>query len=107
MLCFDSVAGSPYFYDSARALMQQAFPELAWRVVPPDHPLYHMVTDVNTVHYSANVNSDKPNLEGLYVGSRIGVLMSKYGLGCGWDDHAVPLISRPPITIPPPPTASA
>jgi hypothetical protein len=92
MLCFDSVAGSPYFYDSARALMQQAFPELQWRTLPPDHPLYHMVTDVNTVHYSANVASDKPELEALYVGSRIGVLMSKYGLGCGWDDHPVPLI---------------
>ena len=93
MLIFDSVAGSPYFYDSSRALMQQAFPELALRVIPPDHPLYHMVDDVKTVHYSTNVTLDKPYLEGLYVGSRIGVLISKYGLGCGWDDHAVPLIS--------------
>ena len=92
MLCFDSVAGSPYFNDSARALMQQAFPELAWREVPLDHPLYHMVNDVKTVHYSSNVASDKPQLEALYVGSRIGVLLSKYGLGCGWDDHAVPLL---------------
>jgi hypothetical protein len=92
LICFDSIAGSPYFYDSARALMQQAFPELAWREVPPDHPLYHMVTDVNTVHYSPNVASTKPQMEALYVGSRIGVLLSKYGLGCGWDDHAVPLL---------------
>ena len=94
MLCFDSIAGSPYFYASARELMHQAFPELAWRDVPADHPLYHMVTDVNTVHYSANVKSDKPQLEALYVGSRIGVLLSKYGLGCGWDDHDVPLIPQ-------------
>jgi len=92
MLCFDSVAGSPYFYDSARALMQQAFPELAWREVPADHPLYHMVTDVNNVNYSPNVASDKPQLEALYVGSRIAVLLSKYGLGCGWDGHGVPLL---------------
>jgi hypothetical protein len=92
MLCFDSIAGSPYFYGSARDLMQQAFPELSWRDVPADHPLYHMLGDVNTVHYSANVPSDKPHLEALYVGSRIGVLLSKYGLGCGWDDHDVPLI---------------
>jgi len=94
MLCFDSVAGSPYFYNSARALMQQAFPELAWRVIPPDHPLYHMVSDVSTVGYSPNVKSNQPYLEGLYVGSRIGVLLSKYGLGCGWDDHPVPLLSQ-------------
>jgi hypothetical protein len=94
MICFDSVAGSPYFYDSARALMQQAFPELAWRVIPPDHPLYHMVSDVNNAGYSPNVKADKPYLEGLYVGSRVAVLLSKYGLGCGWDDHEVPLISQ-------------
>ena len=78
MLVFDSVAGSPYFYDSAKSLMQQAFPELAWRVIPPDHPLYHMVNDINMAHYSPNVKSDKPYLEGLYVGSRVAVLMSKY-----------------------------
>jgi hypothetical protein len=94
MLCFDSLAGSPYFYDSAKALMQQAFPELTLRVIPADHPLYHMVKDVNEAHYSANVDSTKPYLEGLYVGSRIGVLISKYGLGCGWDDHQVPLIPQ-------------
>ena len=51
-----------------------------------------MVNDVNNVKYSDNVKSDKPDLEALYVGSRIGVLMSKHGLGCGWDDHNVPLI---------------
>ena len=92
MLCFDSIAGSPYFYGSARELMQQAFPELPWHVVPLDHPLYHMVTDVKTVGYSPNVQSDQPHLEALYVGSRIGVLLSKFGLGCGWDNHGVPLI---------------
>jgi hypothetical protein len=101
MLCFDSVAGSPYFHDSARALMQQAFPELAWREVPADHPLYHMVTDVNQVHYSPNVDSDKPQLEALYVGSRIGVLLSRYGLGCGWDDHGVPLLKDAAYYDPP------
>ena len=101
MHCFDSVAGSPYFYNSARALMQQAFPELAWREIPGDHPLFHMINDVNTVHYSANVNSDKPQLEGLYVGSRVAVLLSKYGLGCGWDDHPVPLIQEAAYYDPP------
>jgi hypothetical protein len=94
MLVFDSVAGSPFFYGSSKQLMQQAFPELAWRVVPSDHPLYHMVNDVKTVRYSPNVPSDQPELEALYVGSRIAVLVSKYGLGCGWDDHAVPLIKN-------------
>ena len=93
MLCFDSIAGSPYFSDSVKDLMKQAFPELSWRTIPLDHPLYHMVTDVNEAHYSDNVSTKRPTLEGLYVGSRIGVLLSPYGLGCGWDDHNVPLVS--------------
>jgi hypothetical protein len=94
MVIFDSVAGSPYFYDSARALMQKAFPEVQWRVIPQDHPMFHMVNDVKTVKYSPSVKSDKPYFEGLYIGSRIGVLISKYGLGCGWDNHEVPLLPQ-------------
>ena len=94
MLVFDSVAGSPYFYNSVHNLMEQAFPEVKWRVIPTDHPIYHMVNDVKDVHYSSNVKSDKPYLEGLYIGSRVGVLLSKYGLGCGWDNHTVPLIQK-------------
>lgn len=94
MLVFDSVAGSPYFYDSVHNLMQQAFPEVKWRVIPSDHPIYHMVNDVKTVHYSPSVKSDQPYLEGLYIGSRVGVLLSKYGMGCGWDNHEVPLIQK-------------
>lgn len=93
MLCFDSIAGSPYFTGSVKDLMKQAFPELAWHQIPLDHPLYHMVVDVNEAHYSANVSAKTPQMEGLYVGSRIGVLLSPYGLGCGWDDHPVPLVA--------------
>ena len=94
MLVFDSVAGSPYFNDSVRALMLKAFPEVAWRQLPLDHPLFHMVNDVKTVRYSDTVNSTQPQLEGLYIGSRVGVLLSPYGLGCGWDNHPVPFLTK-------------
>ncbi|MBI4024107.1 MAG: DUF4159 domain-containing protein [Verrucomicrobia bacterium] len=94
MVVFDSVAGSPYFYNSATALMRAAFPESAVRVIPLDHPIYHIVNDATKVHYSRNLNADVPYLEGIYVGSRIGVLFSKFGLGCGWDDHEVPFLSK-------------
>ena len=94
MLVFDSVAGSPYFYDSVHDLMQRTFPEVKWRVIPSDHPLYHMISDVKSVHYSANVSSDQPYFEGLYIGSRVGVLLSKYGMGCGWDNHQVSLLKQ-------------
>ncbi len=94
MIVFDSVAGSPYFYNSVHGLMQQAFPEVRWRTIPGDHPIFHMVSDVKTVRYSDTVKGDKPAFEGLYIGSRIGVLVSKYGLGCGWDNHPVPLLPQ-------------
>ncbi len=94
MLIFDSIAGSPYFYDSAKALLASAFPEFSLRGIPPDHPVYHMVYDVTNARYPTKWELDVPVLEGIYVGSRIGALISPYGLGCGWDDHEVPNIEK-------------
>ena len=94
MIVADSIAGSPYFYDSFRAAMEKAFPELSFRTIPTDHPIYHMVTDVESVNFPKNLKSSEPLLDGLYVHSRIGVLLSKYGLGCGWDGHEVPLLPQ-------------
>jgi hypothetical protein len=94
MIVADSIAGSPYFYEAFKKAMEKAFPELTLRQIPPDHPVYHMMTDVAKVKYPKNVNSDVPALEGLYVFSRIGVLLSRYGLGVGWDDREVPFLRQ-------------
>jgi Domain of unknown function (DUF4159) len=64
------------------------------RTIPLDHPIYHMLEDVGAVTYPKNLDSKSPFLEGMYVHSRIGVLISKYGLGCGWDGHEVPLLPQ-------------
>ncbi len=84
ILC-DSIAGSPYFYDSARKAFLRAFPECRWRVIPADHPVHHMFVDVTRVSCHGQAGMTEPFLEGIYVGSRAGVLISKYGLGCGWN----------------------
>ena len=94
MIVADNIAGGPYFYQSFREAMEKAFPELSFRVLPEDHPLYHIMVDVNQVTYPRNLTSHQPLLEGLYVYSRVGVLLSKYGLGCGWDGHEVPLLRQ-------------
>jgi hypothetical protein len=94
MIVADSIAGSPFFYDSFKQTIGAAFPEFGWHVIPPDHPIYHVVADVEKVSYPRNLEATTPLLEGIYVHSRIGVLLSKYGLGCGWDDHEVPLIPQ-------------
>jgi hypothetical protein len=94
MVVADSIAGSPYFYQSFRKAMEAAFPESSLHQIPLDHPLYHMVVDVGEVHYPRPTESNRPVLEGIYVYSRIGVLISKHGLGCGWDGHEVPLLPQ-------------
>ena len=94
MIVADSIAGSPYFYDSFRAAMEQAFSDLSFRQLPADHPVYHMMVDVDKVTSSKNPTPTAPVLEGMYVYSRVGVLLSRSGLGCGWDGHAVPLLKQ-------------
>ncbi|MCZ7647501.1 MAG: DUF4159 domain-containing protein [Planctomycetota bacterium] len=86
MLWMDSVAGSPFFYQGCVDILKQAFPEEPLRPIPMDHPLYHMIADVEQVNLPQAVGSNLPQLEGLYVGCRVGVVVSKFGLGCGWDD---------------------
>jgi hypothetical protein len=81
----DSIAGSPYFYESCRRVFLQAFPECRFRPVPADHPLFHMLMDVDRVPPSRGPGAAPPALECIYVGSRIGVLVSPRGLGCGWN----------------------
>jgi hypothetical protein len=94
MIVADNITGGPYFYQSFREGMEKTFPELSFRGLPADHPLYHILVDVNQVNYPKNLASHEPLLEGMYVYSRVGVLLSKYGLGCGWDGHEVPLLPQ-------------
>ena len=95
---FDSVAGSPYFYESAKKAVVEAFGGEPLRHIPLDHPLYHIAVDSTKVAYPRNVPAgaagQQPDFEGLYLGSRLGVLVSRYGLGCGWDDREVPLLKQ-------------
>ncbi len=94
MIVFDSIAGSPYFYEAAKQAMRRLVPDEAVRVIPLDHPVFHMLSDASTVKVPRLPKIDRPQLEGIYVGSRIACVVSKYGLGCGWDDHDVPLLDQ-------------
>ena len=94
MIICDSVYGSPWFYRAARHLFDEMFPQSAFRVIPQDHPIYHVQSDITAVQYAYGQQPEtgnKPFLEGLYIGSRIGVLLSRYGLGCGLEGQMKPL----------------
>jgi hypothetical protein len=86
MVWMDSVAGSPFFYKGCVETLKKAFPEENLRRIPLDHPMFHMITDMDKANLPAVAGSKEPVLEGIYVGCRVGVIVSKYGLGCGWDN---------------------
>ncbi len=94
MVVFDSIAGSPYFLASARELATRLVPGEPLRPVPLDHPLFSMLADARTVAVPRRPEITAPQIEGIYVGSRIACLVSPIGLGCGWDDHDVPLLDQ-------------
>jgi len=96
MIICDSVYGSPWFYESALKVFDEMFPESRFRVLPGDHPLYHMLVDIDEVTYHCGgEDNKKPFLEGLYIGSRVGVLVSRFGIGCGWHDIRAAAMSGP------------
>ncbi|NUM34775.1 MAG: DUF4159 domain-containing protein [Candidatus Brocadiae bacterium] len=94
MIVFDSIAGSPYFYASAKKLLSDMLPEFSIRTIPLDHPLYRIVYSINKIKIPKAPEVSAPLMEGIYIGCRIGVLLSPYGMGCGWDNHEVPHIEK-------------
>ncbi len=91
MTWFDSCVGSPYFYASALAELEQIFPESRLVRVPADHPIFHVVEDTveAKVHGKGTL---APILDGVYVGSRLAAVVSPYGLGASWDATDTSLI---------------
>ena len=95
MVICDSIGGSPYFYQSVIKLARQMYPDSKIRNIPLDHPLYHIFVSVTNVNIPKNPDARLPELQGIYIGSRIGLLISKYGLGCGWNQNTDPLLQLP------------
>lgn len=91
---FDSVAGSPFFTSAARRTAQRLFPDRALAPLPADHPLFHLVQDVDRAGFPRNAPGERPVLDAIQVGSRAAVVVSPYGLGCGWDDREVPMLEQ-------------
>jgi hypothetical protein len=91
MIWFDSVAGSPYFYNSAIQAMQQILPDCPVKQLAPDNPVFRIVKPLT----GAQLNTKKyilPKLDGVYIGSRLAAIISPYGLGGGWDNAYPTLI---------------
>ncbi len=88
----DACFGDPDFFGAFTREMGRVLPDRRWRILGPDHPLYHCYYDVDEVKYTQPIpetNSDTgpPVLFGLDVADRTAVVLSRYDLSCGWDGH--------------------
>jgi hypothetical protein len=89
----DACCGRPEFASSYRAEVKKMFPDRALDLLERDHPIFrafHKYTSVNYRSYKLGVKSDSegpPQLLGMNIGTRTGVLLSPCDLSCGWDEH--------------------
>jgi hypothetical protein len=89
----DACCGRPEFTASFRTEVKTLFPDRALDILERDHPIFrafHKYTSVNYRTFKLGSRSDSegpPELLGMNLGTRTGVLLSPWDLSCGWDEH--------------------
>ncbi len=88
----ESCCGNSKFDGSFRKLMEQLFPDRPLKRLPAEHPIFHTGFSIRSVKYRQAVIEKQqapigPWLEGIEFEGRLGVVYSKFGLGCGWENH--------------------
>ena len=77
--------------------MASIFPQRPLSKLLPDDPIfatYYKLGDFEYQKGDGTRNVDKPCLEGISVGCRLGVIYSPADLTCGWDGHDHPRGTR-------------
>ena len=64
---------------------RRILPESPVRRIDPDHAVFRMVRNTTSEKINGN-RTIAPELDGAYIGSRLAVILSPFGLGCGWDN---------------------
>lgn len=90
MIIYDAGMGSKPFYDSAKEELAAIFPEIPVQRLSADHPIFHAYYDLDQVQYRAGVRKagfkgSDPWLEGISVDCRTVAVVSRWGMGIGWD----------------------
>jgi len=85
----DANCGSEEFARTFRVEMQSLYPDRPWHRLAADHPVFHSHFNISKVELNIDDSrkSVPAHLEGINVGFRTAILMTPYGIGCGWDDH--------------------
>lgn len=86
----DTVYGDPDFFQAFVREMSKVLPDRRFHRLPAEHPLLNSFHPIKEVVYTRPV-PDAPNgepmLYGMDLGCRTAILVSRYGLCCGWDGH--------------------
>lgn len=89
----DACCGRKEFADSFRAEVKTLFPQRAFDLLERDHPIFRAFYKYNSVNYrtyrlGARTDSEgPPELLGMNLGCRTGIILSPWDLSCGWDEH--------------------
>jgi hypothetical protein len=92
-LWFEACCGVEPAYKELKSYINAMWPDREIYVLPADHPLYHSYYNIDTVAYTKTVTDrpeGKPYIEGMDIGCRTAVLLFRYGIGNGWDEHHDP-----------------
>lgn len=79
--------GDKRFVTAFLAEMAQVFPGKQFEPLPPDHPVFRTVYDIDHVAWSPYVEGHEnglPAMLGLDLGCRTAVFLSPYDLSCAW-----------------------
>ena len=96
-LLAEARCGSPQFDQSFRLLVRRLFGEDRLRILEPEHRIYRAAFDATKVRYRKAIRDEHPDgipeLEAVSVDNRIGIVYTRYDLGCGWNGQHCPGIA--------------
>jgi hypothetical protein len=95
MLLCDACCGRLAFDAAARRELSKILPDNKLEKLPPDHPIYHSLFDIERVGYTPRTREDfgdvnTPRLEGISLDGRLAVVHSRFDLGNGWEQFPHP-----------------
>jgi len=89
LIC-DACCGSDDYLEAWVREMNIIFPRRRSAKLPPDHPVFHCVYDIDKVRYKVEKKyfTAPPTLLGIGIGCRTAVFLTPYDLSCGWSGHS-------------------
>ncbi len=94
-LVLHAQCGRAEFYESARTLITQLFPQRPVVMLDTDSPVYHAYAPIEKVRIRKDdqpLLQSPPILRAVFLGTRPAIILSEIDLNCSWDvvNHPIP-----------------